>query len=174
MKQFIILVENQFQTCPKTVRSNNGPGFQIPQFNASKGEEETSTLSKCSEGIALPIKLTKKNWSYAFSYAAFVIKRVNTHILNQKSPHQRIYDTLPDVNQLKVFRSLCYASILSNHRAKLDVRARKSIFLGYVVGYKGSHLLDIHSHDIYILRNVTHHEHILPYQNTSCDSTTQN
>ncbi|PNX71343.1 retrovirus-related Pol polyprotein from transposon TNT 1-94, partial [Trifolium pratense] len=52
---------------------------------------------------------------------------------------------------------------LSHSRTKLACRARKSVFIGYAVGFKGSVLLDLHSHEIFISRNVTFHENILPY-----------
>lgn len=41
-------------------------------------------------------------------------------------------------------------------------RVRKSLFLGYVIGFKGSILLDIDSQELFIHKNVTFHEHILP------------
>lgn len=41
------------------------------------------------------------------------------------------------------------------------------------MGYKGSLLLYLHFHDIFISINITHHQHILPYQ-TSSTYPTQN
>lgn len=115
--------------------------------------------------------LPKSYWSYAISYGAFIINRVNTPLLNNQSPYHIPHNKPPDINQLKVFGSLCYASTLSNQRTKLDTRARKSLFLGYVVGYKGSILLDLNSFNIFISRNVTYHEQILPYQKQSSSTT---
>jgi hypothetical protein len=80
-----------------------------------------------------------------------------------KSPYQLLHDKLPDIDSFKVFGSLCYSSILQAQRSKLLARARKSVFLGYSVGFKGSVLLDIHSREIHISRHVQFHEHILPY-----------
>jgi len=37
VKQFIIMIENQYNIVPKTVRSDNGPEFLIPDYYASKG-----------------------------------------------------------------------------------------------------------------------------------------
>ncbi|XP_058761005.1 uncharacterized protein LOC131634366 [Vicia villosa] len=117
--------------------------------------------------------LPKSFWSYAVNYGAYIINRVNTLLLNNQSPYHMLYHSPPDISQVKVFSSLCYASTLSHHRTKLDTRVIKLVFLGYVVGYKGSILLDLHTHTIFISKNVTHHEHILPYTSPS-QSPTQN
>lgn len=37
VQDFVTLIENQLHACPKYIRSDNGPGFLIPQFYASKG-----------------------------------------------------------------------------------------------------------------------------------------
>jgi transposase InsO family protein len=37
VQQFILMIENQFNVCVKTVRTDNGPEFLIPSFYASKG-----------------------------------------------------------------------------------------------------------------------------------------
>jgi len=37
-----------------------------------------------------------------------------TPVLNDFSPHEMLYKTTPDFNQLKVFGSLCYACKISS------------------------------------------------------------
>ncbi|MCH79609.1 retrovirus-related Pol polyprotein from transposon TNT 1-94 [Trifolium medium] len=137
VQQFIVMIEKQFAVIVKTVRTDNGPEFLMPTFYASK-----------------------------VVYATFIINRVNTPLLQNKSPYTLWFNTLPDIHQLKVFGSLCFASTLSNHRTKLDPRARKCVFLGYKSGMKGVILLDLHSRHIFVSRNVTHYDHILPYPAT--------
>jgi len=65
--------------------------------------------------------------------------------LNDFSPHEMLYKTLPDFNQLKVFGSLCYASTLSTNKSKFDPRTSKCVFIGFKKVAKGYILLNIQS-----------------------------
>jgi hypothetical protein len=94
-------------------------------------------------------------------------EKTGCYILQNRSPHKLMHGALPDLQILKVFGSLVYASTLQDNRTKLDPRGRKCIFLGYKQGVKGTILFDLNTKDIFISRNVTHYEHILPYQSNS-------
>jgi len=96
------------------------------------------------------------------------MNRVPSPILNNQTPYFLLHKKTPDLHQLKVFGSLPYASTLQSQRIKLASRARKCIFLGYKSGMKGVIVLDIHTKQLFVSRNVTHHECIFPYkQNNS-------
>jgi hypothetical protein len=103
-------------------------------------------------------------------HVVFLINRVTTPLLNHISPYHVLYDKVPNSAVFKVFGCLCFASTLHSNRTKFQTRAKKSIFLGYQSGYKGYILLDIHSRAIFVSINVTFHETILPYHNTSSSS----
>jgi hypothetical protein len=180
IQTFITMIENQFHTTPKTVRSDNGPEFILPAFYASKGishqkscvetpqqngrvERKHQHILNVGRALLFQSKLPKSYWSYAVLHAVFLINRVTTPLLKNQSPYQILYNSIPDSNTFKVFGCLCFASTLQVHRTKLHPKARKSLFLGYKSGYKGFVLLDLHDHSIFISRNVTFHEHILPY-----------
>jgi hypothetical protein len=57
-----------------------------------------------------------------------------------KSSDRLLHDSLPDLSQIKVFGSLCYASTL--HILSLLVVQESLFSFGYAVGFKGSVLLD--------------------------------
>ncbi|GAU40443.1 hypothetical protein TSUD_397620, partial [Trifolium subterraneum] len=59
-------------------------------------------------------------WSYAVSHAVHIINRLPSPFLQQKLPFQMLYNTLPDIENLRVFGSLVFAATLKANRNKLD------------------------------------------------------
>ncbi|GAU22432.1 hypothetical protein TSUD_123190 [Trifolium subterraneum] len=178
---FIKLIETQHNSKVKIVRTDNGVEFLMPQFYASKGmvhqtscvetpeqngrvERKHQHLLNVGRALLFQAHLPKIFWSYAVQHATYIINRVPSVVLSNKSPYELLHNVLPDIKDLKVFGLLAYASTLQSHRTKLAPRARKCIFLGYKQGVKDTILYDLHSKEIFISRNVTHHDHILPYK----------
>jgi hypothetical protein len=110
--------------------------------------------------------LPKIFWAHAVAHAVHIINRLPTPFLSQKSPFQMLYDILPDLNNLKVFGSLVFASTLQSNRHKFDSRSRKCISLGLKPGVKGHILFDLKSKEIFLSRDVVFFEHIFPYSNS--------
>jgi transposase InsO family protein len=187
VQNFITLIETQHHITPKTLRTDNGPEFYLPAFYASKGiihqkscvetpqqnarvERKHQHILNVGRALLFQSKLPKSYWTYAVSHAVFLINRVTTPLLHHKSPYQMLHDSIPDPNVFKVFGCLCFASTLQAHRTKLQPKARKAVFLGYKSGYKGYVLLDLNDQTVFVSRNVTFYEHILPYKPISSPS----
>jgi hypothetical protein len=130
----------------------------MPQFYASKGiihqttcvetpehngrvERKHQHLLNVGRSLLFQGQLPKSFWNYAIQHATFLINRTPTPVLNNKSPFEVLHNTLPDLEHLKVFGSLTYASTLTAHRTKLEPRSRKYIFLGYKQGAKALYFL---------------------------------
>lgn len=77
----------------------------------------------------------------------------------------------PNMHNLKVFGPLVLSSTLQAHKIKFAHRARKCVFLGYKTVMKSTLILDINNNEIFVSRNLIHHELILPYQSHSSSST---
>ena len=91
-----------------------------------------------------------------------------TPLLNNHSPHFHVYHAHPDLSNLRVFGTLCFASTLQAHRTKFQPRAKKCIYLGHSFGTKGFLLFDLHTREIFVSRHVIFYETIFPYHdNTS-------
>jgi len=107
-------------------------------------------------------KLPLSFWSYAFLHVVFLINRVPAPVLQNQSPYHLLYDSPPDVTTFKVFGCLCYSSSIQSHKTKLETRSRKSVFLGYKLGFKGYVLYDLHTREILFpsmlfFMNVSYH-----------------
>lgn len=169
------------------MRTDNGSEFLLPQFYGSKGiihqtscvespqqngrvERKHHHILNVGRALLYQSKLPKTFWSYVVSYATYIINRVPTTLLKNQCPYTLLYHKPLDLNQIKVFSSLCFASTLQSHRNKLEPRTQKCVFLGYKAGVKGCVLLDLNSRQIFTSRDVTFHELILPYKEGSHNS----
>nr|KYP43958.1 Retrovirus-related Pol polyprotein from transposon TNT 1-94 [Cajanus cajan] len=181
LKNFVVFVQTQFETTIKIIRSDNGTEFFMTNFFVNKGimhqtscvntpqqnsiaERKHGHLLNVARALMIQSQLPKIYWSYSVIHAAHIINMLPTPVLDNFSPHEMLYKTEANFNQLKVFGSLCYASTLSINRRKFDPRASKCVFLGFKRGTKGYVLLNIQSREIFVSRDVVFHEHVFPYQ----------
>lgn len=177
---FIKMVANHFGRTVKTFRSDNGTEFQlqdicnkegiIHQFSCVETSEQNARVERkhqhilsVARALLLQSSVPKYLWSYAILQAVIFINRMPSLVLQKCSTYQLLYNTLPDLGVLKVFGSLCYATSLTSGRTKFDSRARKGIFLAFQSHTKGVVIYDISSKNIFVSRQVVHHETIFPY-----------
>ncbi|GAU20316.1 hypothetical protein TSUD_337970 [Trifolium subterraneum] len=189
IKAFVQMVKTQFQTTVKCIRSDNDNEFLIKDFYAENDiihqtscvatpqqngivERKHQHILAVTRALLFQSHLPKTFWAHAVSHAIHIINRIPTTFLTHKSPFQILHNTLPDINFLKVFGSLCFATTLQTHRHKLDSRSRKCIHLGFKTGVKGYLLFDLKSKELFLSRDVVFYEHIFPYQTSSPSSST--
>nr|KYP36109.1 Retrovirus-related Pol polyprotein from transposon TNT 1-94 [Cajanus cajan] len=180
---FINLVENQYETKVKCIRSDNGPEFFLRDFFNSKGiihqtscvytpqqngrvERKHQHILNVARALMFQSKLPSNFWSYAIKHAIFLINRVPSPIISHKTPFELLNKIPPDFSMLKVFGCLCYAST-HNQRHKFEPRSRKGIFMGFQNGTKGFVILDINTREILVSRNVIFHETSFPFHTSA-------
>lgn len=174
------MVETQYATRVKSVRSDNAPELRFEDLYKAKGivsynscaetPEQNSVVERKHQHIlnvsralmfqsGVPLSL----WGDCVLTAVFLINRTPSKVLSNKTPYEILTSKVPDYSHLKTFGCLCYGSTSPKQRHKFQERARACVFLGYPSGYKGYKLLDLESNTVFISRNVVFHETLFPY-----------
>ena len=97
----------------------------------------------------------------------YIINRLPTSILENKTPLEKLYGQLQSLDHLKVFGCLCFASTLAHTRNKFEPRSTPCVFLRYPFGVKGYTLLNLLIKKFFLSRDVIFHETMFPFESTT-------
>jgi len=183
IKAFISLIENQFQTKLKAIRSDNGLEFTLAEatcFFQTKGiihqrtcpytpqqngvvERKHKYLIKTARALLFQSKLPMRYWGECVLTATYLINRLPTQQLHNKTPYEILYQKQPTYSHLKSFGCLCFPTILKTHKDKFEPRTTPHIFVGYPFNTKGYKVLSLATKRVHISRDVTFHEKVFPF-----------
>ena len=99
--------------------------------------------------------------------AVYLINRLPTPILQNKSPYQLVFNQEPEYGLLKNFGCACYPCLRPYTTSKLDSLSERCVFLGYSAFHSGYRCLPLSSGRLYISRDVVFIENTYPYQEQS-------
>ena len=102
-------------------------------------------------------------WGDCVLTAVYIINRLSTSVLENKTPSKKLYGQLPSFYHLKVFGCLCCASTLPHNRNKFEPRSTPCVLLEYPFGVKGYKLLNLLTKKIFIFRDVLFHETVFHF-----------
>jgi len=177
---FLQMVENQFNVKVKAVRSDNAPELKFTKLYLAKGiktyyscpetpqqnsvvERKHLHILNVARALLFQSKIPLAYWGECVLTTVFLINRLTTPVLDNKTPYQILTNLEPDYSQLRTFGCFCYVSTSPKQRTKFDPRAKACVFLGYPSGYKGYKVLDLEINAISISRHVTFHEDFFPF-----------
>ena len=163
---FLKLIQTQFHTSIKTLRSDNGREFvnnTMTQFCKEKGiihqtscaytpeqngvaERKNWTILEITRALMIESKVPKHFWPEAIATSIYLINRLPTKILRMKT----LLDTLSKLAKIqehlnlspKVFGCTVYVHIPKHERSKLSPCATKCVFVGYGLNQKGYRCYD--------------------------------
>ena len=95
--------------------------------------------------------------------AAHLINRMPLSTIKFCTPYEVLHGFKPDLNYLRVFGCLCFASTSKVHRSKFDPRVASCVFLGYPTEHKAYKVMDLTTKRIFVTRDVEFHEKHLPF-----------
>ena len=81
-------------------------------------------------------------WGEATLTVVYTINRLPTLILDNCTPHKKLFGSVPSYHHLRAFGSTCFVLLQPHERTKLKPRSRLCYFLGYGVEQKGYQCYD--------------------------------
>lgn len=105
-------------------------------------ERRNRTVLSTTRSMMKAMKLPLTFWVEALRHAIYILNRVPTKALKDKTPYEALYHTKPNPEYLRIFRCTTYAKITIPHLKKLDDRSIPMIYLGVEEGSKACRLYD--------------------------------
>ena len=182
---FLAMVERQFETQVKIVRSDNGTEFTClanffndhgivfqtscvgtPQQNG-RVERKHQHILNVGRVLMFHANLPLRFWGECILGAVYLINRTSSGLLNNKTPYEMLCGKAPTYDEMRVFGCLCFAHNLRAKGNKFAHQGRKCIFLGYPHGKKGWKLFDLETEEFFVSRDVTFYENDFPFENAA-------
>ncbi|GKD33055.1 ribonuclease H-like domain, reverse transcriptase, RNA-dependent DNA polymerase [Tanacetum coccineum] len=105
-------------------------------------ERRNRTMLSTTRSMMKAMKLPLTFWAEAVRHAIYILNRVSTRALVDKTPYEALYNRKPNLENLRIFRCTAYAKITIPHLKKLDDRSIPMIYLGVEEGSKAYRLYD--------------------------------
>jgi hypothetical protein len=98
--------------------------------------------------------LPKHFWGEAALTAVYTINRVPSATIHNKTPFELIHGKVPNYSLLRVFGCVCFVTLLTHERTKLEPRSRLCCLIGYGLTQKGYCCYDPTAKRLCISRHV--------------------
>ncbi|KAG7599411.1 Reverse transcriptase RNA-dependent DNA polymerase [Arabidopsis suecica] len=190
LKNFLALVERQFSTQVRTVRSDNGSEFIcLRDFFAEKGiihetscvgtpqqngrvERKHQHILNVARALRFQANLPIEFWGYCALTAGYLINRTPTKLLHGKTPFELVYGRPPPLDHLRVLGCLCFVHNQKHGGDKFASRSTKSVFLGYPFAKKGWRVYNLETGVVSVSRDVIFKEDEFPFATLENDEIT--
>nr|GEY06907.1 retrotransposon protein, putative, Ty3-gypsy subclass [Tanacetum cinerariifolium] len=118
-------------------------------------ERRNRTVLSTTRSMMKAMKLPLTFWVEAVRNAIYILNRVPTRALEDKTPYEALYNTKPNLENLRIFGCTAYAKTTTPHLKKLDDRSIPLIYLGVEEGSKACRLYDPIAKKKHVSRDVS-------------------
>uniref|UniRef100_A0A251TBB6 Putative ribonuclease H-like domain, Reverse transcriptase, RNA-dependent DNA polymerase n=1 Tax=Helianthus annuus TaxID=4232 RepID=A0A251TBB6_HELAN len=126
-------------------------------------ERKHRHLLDTARALRFEEKLPKRFWGECVLTAAYIINRLPSKTIGDKTPYEILHNQKPEYDHMKVFGCLTYFWSIETKGDKFEVRGRLGIFLGYPQGTKGYKIFDIEDKKMVVSRDVKFHENTFTF-----------
>ncbi|GJT55139.1 retrotransposon protein, putative, ty1-copia subclass [Tanacetum coccineum] len=185
LKAFHKMVQVQFEKNIRRIRCDNGGEFisnQMIEFYANQGiiletscihtpqqngvvERKHRHLLETARALRFEANLPTRFWGECVLTAAYVINRMPSDVIGNKTPYEVLYNQKPNYDNMRVFGCLAYYKSTETNGDKFKMKGRPGVFLGYPPGTKGYKIFDIIHNKTVISRDVRFIENFFPFAN---------
>jgi transposase InsO family protein len=178
-RTFAKMVQTQFSKPIKAFRSDNALEYTQHDFQAilkhygtiphlscpgtsqqnGRAERKLRHILDTVRALLLSTSAPTPFWGETTLTAVYTINRLPTPILDNCTPYERLFGSVPSYHHLRVFGYPCFVLLQPHERTKLEPRSRLCCFLGYGVEQKGYRCYDPVSRRLRISRHVVFWEH---------------
>ena len=158
LRQFVAMVETQFETKIRQWQSDAGGEYKSEQFDDflrdrgieiltslpyvhqqnGRAERFNRTIMEKAQSMRLDACIPQSWWEFAVNHAVHVYNRTPMSRLKWKTPFELLHGKKPDISHLRVFGCGAYVYLPREKRAnKLAPRAELMTYLGVPEGVKG-------------------------------------
>jgi hypothetical protein len=171
-------VENVTGCKVKTLRSDRGGEFLAGQFakvceqagikrhftapyspqQNGVVERRNRTVMEMARALLKSMKIPGRYWGEGVRHAVYLLNRLPTKVLGDKTPYEAWNDRKPSLGHLRVFGCICHAKVAVPHLKKLDDRSKQLVYFGVEEGSKAHRLYDPENNKIVVSRDVVFEE----------------
>ena len=139
-------------TMPRTPQKNNIT------------ERRNQTIIECARSMGITSNFPHFLWTKLVNTANVFINISPTCANYGVIVNKLYYNSMPQVNHLQIFGSLCYLHVLKESRFKLQSKTKCYFFIGYDAKSKAYRLYEPHEKKIYISLDIIFDEQQVGYK----------
>ena len=132
------------------------------QQNGS-AEHEHYHIVEMALSLLAHASIPLKFWDEAVSTAVFIINRLPSKVLYDKTPYECLLGKQPDYSFLRTSGCAVWLNLRLYNSRKLQFRSKQCVFIGYSNSHKGFKCLYPKEGRVYILRDVVFDETVFPF-----------
>ncbi|GJU13567.1 retrovirus-related pol polyprotein from transposon TNT 1-94 [Tanacetum coccineum] len=137
-----------------------------PQQNG-RVERKHKHILEVARALRFQASLPLGFWGDCVIAATYLIYRVPSSVLQNKTPYEKFLHKVLDYRNLSVFGYFAVATNPSRVVDKFTPRGVPYVFLGYPAHQKGYKLYNLLTHSSFVSRDVVFHEYIFPFNESS-------